>query len=217
MNQTCPLCHGTTISPYFQDKRRSYLQCGDCDLVFVPPEYYPTREEEKRIYDLHQNSPDDPGYRRFLSRLSDPLLDCIADSREGLDFGCGPGPTLSVMLEEKGHNVSLFDPFYFNQKEVLERSYDFICCTEVVEHLQDPAGELDRLYSLLKKGGTLALMTKIVIDRQAFSSWHYIQDQSHICFFSRKSFEYLAEKWGSRLQFIDRDVIFFQKNPSFNI
>ena len=33
----------------------------------------PEAEEEKRRYDLHENSPDDAHYRRFLSRLLEPL------------------------------------------------------------------------------------------------------------------------------------------------
>lgn len=211
MDHICPLCEGTQISLYHKDKKRSYLCCQTCSLVFVPPRDYPSSVEERRIYDLHQNSADDPGYRRFLSRLADPLMERIGEGREGLDFGCGPGPALSVMLEEKGSKMSLYDIFYFDNRDVLEREYDFICCTEVVEHLQMPAEVLDRLFSLLKREGWLAIMTKMVIDQKAFSSWHYIQDPTHICFFSRKTFEFLSRKWGCSLQFIDKDVIFFKK------
>lgn len=212
MDHICPLCKGTRILPYHQDKKRTYFICQSCSLVFVLPQFYPVPEEERRIYDLHENSPDDSAYRRFLSRLFEPLLERIGDAQRGLDFGCGPGPALSVMLEEQGHCMSLYDIFYFDNRDVLEREYDFICCTEVVEHLQKPAEVLDRLFSLLKTEGWLAIMTKMVIDQKAFSSWHYIQDPTHICFFSRETFEFLSRKWGCSLQFIDRDVIFFKKN-----
>jgi len=30
----------------------------------------------------------------------------------GLDYGCGPGPTLSVMLREKGFKMADYDPFF---------------------------------------------------------------------------------------------------------
>ncbi|MGB2360319.1 MAG: methyltransferase, partial [Porticoccaceae bacterium] len=59
---------------------------------------------EKAIYDQHQNSPDDLQYRRFLSRLTEPLLERLGPCSRGLDFGCGPGPTLSVMMAEQGHD-----------------------------------------------------------------------------------------------------------------
>jgi len=211
MPRTCPLCHGIHITGYHQDKRRNYLFCRTCHLVFVPEQFYPDPEEEKRIYDLHENSPDDPGYRRFLSRLCAPLLERIGENREGLDFGCGPGPALSVMLEEQGHRMSLYDIFYYDNRDVLRKEYDFICATEVAEHLQNPSEEFDRLFSLLRKGGWLALMTKLVIDRDAFKTWHYIQDRTHICFYSRETFQYLAEQYDCSLHFIDGDVILFQK------
>jgi len=52
-----------------------------------------------------KNSPDDPRYRAFLSRLFIPLNERIAPESCGLDFGSGPGPTLSVMFEEQGHTM----------------------------------------------------------------------------------------------------------------
>lgn len=37
------------------------------------------------------------------------------------------------MLRVAGHRVALFDPLFFNDREVLARRYDFVTCTEVVE------------------------------------------------------------------------------------
>ena len=51
----------------------------------------------------------------------------------GLDFGCGPGPTLSLMLEGQGHQLALFDIYYADNPLLLQGSYDFITGTEVVE------------------------------------------------------------------------------------
>lgn len=208
---SCPLCGAPESQDYFSDKRRIYLYCSNCRLVFVPPEYHLNREDEKRIYDLHENDPYDEGYRRFLSRLADPLTARLSPEALGMDFGCGPGPALVKMLEERGLIMSSYDKYYKKDPEVLETSYDFICSTEVVEHLQNPAMEFHHLYEMLNPGGILALMTKLVIDRKAFRSWHYIQDQSHISFYSKKTFEYLAEKYGCTLEFPDKDVIFLQK------
>jgi len=44
----------------------------------------------------------DPRYRRFLARLAEPLIAHLPKGARGLDFGCGPGPTLSLMLREAG-------------------------------------------------------------------------------------------------------------------
>ncbi len=211
----CPLCQSDVIRPYFEDKKRHYVQCECCDLVFVPKKYWLNSSEEKAEYDLHENDENDLGYRQFLSRLSVPLLErlhlSLTGDCKGLDFGCGPGPTLSLMLEEKGVTMALYDPFYFNDKAVLDRTYDFICATEVVEHLSNPIKEFVKLFSMLKPGGWLGLMTKMVKDQQAFSRWHYIHDQTHICFYSRATFVYIAEKVGANVTFVANDVILLQK------
>ena len=68
--------------------------------MFVPRSYHLSAADEKAQYDLHENDPNDPGYRAFLDRLAGPLDKRLAPHSHGLDFGCGPGPTLSVMLEE---------------------------------------------------------------------------------------------------------------------
>jgi hypothetical protein len=108
----CPLCEATAVMDYASDKIRNYVSCGKCRLVFVPNKFHLSPSDEKEIYDQHQNSPDDSGYRVFLSRLLTPLVERLEPNRTGLDFGSGPGPTLSVMLSEKGHEMDIYDPFY---------------------------------------------------------------------------------------------------------
>ncbi len=211
LDTSCPLCCSERISLFFTDKNRQYLSCARCQLVFVPERYWLNAKAEKAIYDLHENDAQDQGYRKFLSRLSSPLLERLTPAQKGLDFGCGPGPTLAKILIEQGHEVDLFDPFYFNNPGALTKIYDFICATEVVEHLHDPNKEFSTLFSLLKPGGWMGIMTKLVIDLQAFSNWHYIRDLTHISFFSRNTFEYLAESYSAELCFIDNDVILLRK------
>jgi 2-polyprenyl-3-methyl-5-hydroxy-6-metoxy-1,4-benzoquinol methylase len=108
--------------------------------------------------------------------------------------------------------MTKFDKFYFPDASVLKQQYDFICSTEVIEHLRDPSAVFTTLFYLLKKQGTLAVMTKMVLNRDAFSKWHYIQDQSHICFYSRETMYFLAAAQDATLQFMDKDVIFFHKD-----
>jgi SAM-dependent methyltransferase len=207
----CPLCGGTAVENFHVDQDRSYRRCRDCHLVFVPAHFQLDPVEEKARYDLHENDPDDPGYRRFLSRLTEPLLERIGPSQTGLDFGCGPGPALPAILAEHGHVVDRYDPFYFDDPAVFYKSYDFICATEVVEHLRRPGRELGRLFSLLRPGGWLGIMTKMVIGREAFRRWHYIRDWTHISFFSRETFEFVAERFGTELIFVGKDVVLMRK------
>ena len=207
----CSLCASLEVSEYFKDLRRSYVQCSRCDLVFVPPQEYVTREAEKVEYDLHQNNIDDAGYRGFLSRLMQPLLERLSPGASGLDFGCGPGPALAHMLREAGFEMAVYDSFFACDDALLMVSYDFICATEVIEHLSQPWIELQRLWGLLKPGGYLGLMTKQTTTHAAFANWHYKNDPTHISFFANKTFDYLGQQWGSVPEFIGADVIIFRK------
>ncbi len=207
----CPLCSSDALDLFFEDKKRIYLRCYDCTLVFVPKRYWFSAEDEKATYDLHENDAKDQGYRQFLSRLSTPLLEKLDSKQKGLDFGCGPGPTLSILLEERGHKVDLYDPIYYNDSSIFYRSYDFICATEVVEHLHEPNKVFITLFKMLKYGGWLGIMTKMVIDEDAFRQWHYIRDMTHICFYSKSTFEYLAQRFNAELSFAANDVILLNK------
>ena len=55
------------------------------------------------------------------------------------------------------------------------------------------------------------IMTKLVLDKRAFSSWHYINDATHVCFYSTATFKWLAEKWGAGIDFVEKDAIILTK------
>ena len=134
-SSACPLCcFRDSTAPFARDAAREYMICSECDLVFVPPRWHPAPDAEKRRYDLHQNDPSEPGYRRFLSQLADPLKARLPAGAQGLDFGCGPTAALALLLEEAGFRMGRYDPFYAPDSTVLQRVYDFIACSEVVEH-----------------------------------------------------------------------------------
>ncbi|MBE4592383.1 2-polyprenyl-3-methyl-5-hydroxy-6-metoxy-1,4-benzoquinol methylase [Vibrio navarrensis] len=208
---TCPLCQHEHIQPYFVDKHREYLQCKQCHLVFVHPNQRLDAKSEKAHYDLHENNPQDAGYRRFLARIADPLQERIKPQSTGLDFGCGPGPTLSLMMAERGHNMALYDIYYHPQTSVLAEQYDFMTATEVIEHLYQPAQVWQQWLNLVKPGGWIGLMTKMVINVEAFAHWHYKNDPTHVIFFSQATFQFLAERDKLELEFIGKDVILLRK------
>ncbi|WP_086981730.1 class I SAM-dependent methyltransferase [Vibrio aphrogenes] len=207
----CPLCESKKTIRYYADSRRQYLQCQQCQLVFVHPEQRVDAVAEKAVYDLHENNPQDAGYRRFLSRMADPILQRIAANSHGLDFGCGPGPALAMMLEEQGHQVALYDHYYYPDKQVLNQQYDFVTATEVIEHLFTPNLVWQQWLEMLKPGGWLGVMTKLVKDVDAFATWHYRHDPTHVVFFSRATFEFLAQRDQLQLEFIGNDVMLLKK------
>lgn len=191
---------------------RDYFRCRNCRLVFVDPQQRLTAAEERSRYERHENDPDDPAYRSFLNRMVKPISKKLKPGSFGLDFGSGPGPTLNIMLEEKGHTVRIYDPFYANDSSVFEERYDFITCTETAEHLFRPLWELDRLWSCLKPGGWLGIMTSLAPEDEQFAGWHYKNDDTHVIFYSRESFEWLKKRWGAGLEFHEQNVMLFRKN-----
>ena len=209
-NIRCTLCN-SPAQHYCEDKFREYLQCMTCGLVFVPPKYFLSAQDEKIQYNFHENDPADIGYRKFLSRISIPMTEFLKAEAHGLDFGSGPGPTLSLMFDELGYKMEIYDPLYATDESVLDNQYDFITATEVVEHFHNPIQTLNKMWDCLKPGGYLGIMTKLVIDQTAFTSWHYKNDPTHVCFFSTKTFDWLTNHWQAKIVFKENDVIILHK------
>lgn len=212
----CPLCQAAEpqlfyLQPKPPNEGRQYWQCGHCALIFVPAEFHLDAAAEKAIYDHHQNKPEDAGYRAFLSQTFNPLVELLPPAAEGLDFGCGPGPTLSLMLEEAGFSCANYDIYYANDPDKLTRTYDFVTCTEVVEHVAQPQQVIDQLVRLLRPEGVLAVMTRSSETATDFANWGYRKDSTHITFYGNKTFAWIAQNWQLNVLFQDERTVIFQR------
>ena len=213
------MCSINTSFFYHKDKKREYWRCTSCELIFVPQSFHLTAEAEKSIYNLHTNNSNDVGYRQFLQRFINPLIDHLANQRIStkdplsiLDFGSGPGPTLSLMLQELGFECKNYDIYYANHPKLLKpRHYDVVTTTEVVEHLSNPYSVFQCMFSLLKPKATLAVMTKRSDTLERFKNWHYIQDPTHICFYNKATFKWIAKVFEAHVTFPESDVAIFHK------
>lgn len=188
-----------------------YFRCETCDLTFLDPAQRPSPEEERAEYALHRNDPDDVRYRAFLQQALDPLLPRLKPEAPGLDFGCGPGPTLSLMLAEAGHPTADYDPVFRSDPAVLIRIYDFITCTEVVEHLHRPAEVFAHLDAMLAPGGFLSVMTERLTPGRDFASWRYRRQPSHVVFYSDRTMTWIAQRFGWRVGLHGPLVALFEK------
>lgn len=204
----CPLCNSSEVSPFHQ-KERYYYECSTCYLVFVDPSFFLSLKKERAIYDQHENGPEHLGYLAFLKRLAIPLVKKLPPQAVGLDFGCGPGPAMDSIFREYGFSLEYYDPFYFPQKRVLEKEYDFITCTEVVEHLRSPRATFLQISCLLKPAGFLGITTSFLEPSIDFATWWYARDTTHICFYRRKTMEWIANWRGWALGFPDEGVAIF--------
>ena len=195
----CPLCQYHHCQTFAHADGRDYFRCPSCELTFVHPDQLPAARAERAHYDLHENDPNDPGYRAFLDRLATPLCERLKPGSEGLDFGCGPGPALAQMLEQRHQRMAIYDPLFFPDDTVLAQQYDFVTCTEVVEHFHRPEKDFALLVSLIRPGGLLAIMTSLLHDEIDFRKWHYRRDPTHVCFYRQHTFGRIADKHGLRV------------------
>ncbi|MDP1670133.1 class I SAM-dependent methyltransferase [Phaeovulum sp.] len=211
--QPCPVCEAKAAEPLLAVEGRAYWRCPVCAARFLDPAALPSREAELAHYLHHENDPSDARYRRFLSKLADPLLARLGRQSSGLDYGCGPGPALAAMLREAGHAVALYDPFFAPDPAALAATYDFVTCTEVAEHFHHPAEEFARLRALVRPGGWLALMTCFQTDDARFAAWHYRKDPTHVVFYREATFRLLAHRWGWACEVPVKDVVLMQSPP----
>ncbi len=190
---------------------RVYWRCGRCEATILDPVHWPGSEAELAEYRLHRNDVRDPYYRKFLSRLADPLLEQLPPNSTGLDYGCGPEPMLARMLRDAGHEMALFDPYFLADPETLRRTYDFITCSEVAEHFHRPADEFDRFEALLRPGAWLAVMTCFQTDDARFAAWHYRRDPTHVVFYREATLRHLAAQRGWTCRIPRKDVALMRK------
>ena len=202
----CPVCTAAPVAAFTVIDGRRYWACPRCEARFLDAGHHPSREAEHAHYLLHENDPHDPAYRRFLSKLADPLLARLPQGACGLDYGCGPGPALAAMLREAGHPMALYDPVFAPDAEMLLRTYDFVTSTETVEHFHTPAREFARMMDLVRPGGWLAIMTCFQTDDARFADWHYRKDPTHVVFYREATFRHLAALYGWKCEIPVKDV-----------
>ena len=140
-----------------------------------------------------------------------PLVERLNANSKGLDFGCGPGPALADILVKDGYEVDLYDPFFFPNQNIFSNQYDFITCTETVEHFHNPFEEFKKLDDLLIKGGLLGIMTNFLTEEEAFEKWYYRRDPTHVTFYSEETFEVIGEQRNWELEIISKDIVIFKK------
>ena len=208
----CPVCLNPSTNSYIHVDGVAYLICPSCLAVFTDPKNLLPKEEEHARYLLHDNNPDDPGYRRFLEKLALPVDARLSKPSQGLDYGCGPTPLLARIMEERGHTMTVYDPYFFPDPAPLAGQYDFITCSEAAEHFHRPAEEFERLAGLLRPGGLLGIMTSLLDESIDFSTWYYRKDPTHVVFYHQKSFLALAKRLDLSCTFPEKNIILMQKH-----
>ena len=206
----CIVCKNVKIKKFIV-KNKLYWKCFFCFSVFLDKIHYVDMETERKHYLKHNNDLQDIGYRKFLSRLTNPLKKYISKNDNGLDYGCGYAPALVEMLLEEGYNISNYDPFFFPDKNIFLKKFKYITCSEVVEHFFSPYEEFKKLDSILDESGYLAIMTCFMTDENLFENWYYRRDPTHVVFYKKETFQVIASLMNWKLLAPSKDIVFFYK------
>lgn len=190
----CPLCSGNS-KHYHTFRQRVFLQCHSCLSVFTHPEHYLSVAEEQAHYECHVNIPDDPGYQKFVSPITDSILADFGKDDSGLDFGSGTGSPIVKVLEDNGYNVNQYDLYFHNDTEKLNRKYNYVACSETAEHFKKPFEEFTLLRNRLLPNGKLYLMTELFDENRDFESWYYKTDPTHVFLYHPKAFEWIQKEF----------------------
>jgi SAM-dependent methyltransferase len=211
----CPLCslHEASLWCELSHPVRRYLQCASCKLVWLEEGLRLNVADEEARYRTHENDPAAPEYMAYLSRTALPVVDKLSPGAHGLDFGCGPTTGMEALLSARGFRVCSYDPIFFPHDELLNNRYDFALCCEAAEHFYSPALEFDRLARLVKPGGWLAVSSCLVVPREKFAQWWYRRDPTHVCFYSAETVEWIAGRWGWRVEELKDPLWLLQRLP----
>lgn len=207
----CPLCHHDQAKLSFQDKKRSFYLCPECRLLFADSNSYLLPDAEKQRYGRARQA----GKQKQLARFIHPLLEQLQSLQPAPLFGLNFGRVLSEeglqQLNDAGHHLQQFDPFFAADHQLLHDQYDFICCFRVFEHFRTPAKEWDLIQKLIKPNGWLAISTPLLTSLETFPKWHYKNNPTHVSFYQQQTFAYLASLGQFKLIFAAQDFILMQK------
>lgn len=206
----CPLCHSDQLQTKERIKTTLYLSCERCASVFMHPESHVSSKAEKQRYEEHNNDVEDPGYQKFVAPIVAAVQSNYNASSKGLDFGSGTGPVITKLLKDKGYTIALWDPFFHPDTTVLETTYDYIVCCEVIEHFNKPDEAFKRLYHLLKPNGKLFCKTDLLPDTP-LKDWYYATDPTHVIFYSEENLNWIQENFGFSEVHIENRLITFSK------
>lgn len=168
----CLLCNFDT-EIFFKEKGREFFKCGNCLSIMLNPTNYISKINEKARYENHNNDVDDIRYQNFVAPIVKSVIKDYKSSHIGLDFGAGTGPVITSMLEKKGYELNLYDPYFHNYPQNLNRKHDFIVCCEVIEHFYNPFKEFKLMSEILNPNGRLYCMTSLYDEEINFEDLVY--------------------------------------------
>ena len=194
MIKVCEICKSETHTLNDPQIKVTHQVCNNCGFIYKDKEFHPTWEDESNEYLRHENSIENEGYVNLFKHIIKGYIEGLDIKRKVLEFGSGPNPVFKEILVDSGYDVLDYDPFYNPNEEYKKHKYQLITSHEVVEHFVNPIKEFTELVSLLEDDGYIVLSTYFRdMDEEAFLTWWYRRDITHLSFYNVNVFEELCK------------------------
>lgn len=205
----CTLCE--TLLKIKADN--SYFICDVCGAYLKNQDLYLNDFQEKDVYNQHKNDVNDLRYQKFTSPITNFILENFDSKQLGLDYGCGNGPVISKVLQDKDYKIELYDPYFYPNENYLDYKYDYIFSCEVFEHFYQPKQEIEKLLSILNPNGSLLIMTHIYDSETDvnFKDWYYRKDPTHVFIYTKKTIQFIAKTYNLKAKIENNRMVIFQK------
>jgi len=233
MGFNCTLCKSTQGEKFLEwEEGYTLFECQSCGAVSPNIEFKNEGEHISSIYDVDEYKKkfmrethnqfeyrkNNFGSERFEYTVNRLGLDGAANV---LDVGCGAGYFISV-LDDKGlkykgleigehfveycrtyHNLNVENS---SLEDEPDHSYDLITMFDVLEHLVDPIAVFGSVHNKLRNGGYCIAYTPNIhsISYELMGGkQNTLLPFEHLCFFNKKSIDYLAEKTGFTVESVE--------------
>jgi SAM-dependent methyltransferase len=220
LDRICPICGRSGPSAYCEKNGFTILRCTSCGLAFVSDE--PTEEDLRKLYresylpyHLLYGDFEEKAERRYS------LVEEATSNRPGslLDVGCSYGFFLNVARAHgwavKGVEMGSRPAEYartnygldvfegpLHQADFADASFDVVTLFHVIEHAQNPLTLFSTIRRVLKKGGSLVLLTpniESLHSQMLGKAWTWLSPPDHLFYFSRRSLGLALRMCGLRV------------------
>ena len=191
------------------------VQCNNCGHIYSNPRWqgsellqaYEAVEDETYVLEKAGREKTFAKHLESIEKITGPgagrdLLDVGAYVGIFVEVACNHGwQAVGVEPSEWAAGVAVANGIpvihgTLEAPDLADRRFDVITLWDVIEHVDDPSGELARCYELLKPGGMLAIHTMDVdslIARLMGQRWPWLMDM-HVQYFARRTMRLFLKK-----------------------
>ena len=220
--EVCPLCSSSMVYYFLERLVISIFRCKECGFGFQNPrvkysvvkEIYKDEKTTAASFETEEQKKMDRikykyGYKKIKSALR-------TDMHTVLDIGCGNGMSLDIALEEEWKHAVGIEPnknykyhkrpckkiineditSFSTGEEEIDININAIMCWDVLEHIYDLDGFMEKVKKLLISGGVFLVMvpnldslaSRLIRERSSTFCWE------HVNYFTKTTLETLLLK-----------------------